>query len=55
MNIMQKRYNKIYLNAEFALIFFLYTVYFGVLTSHKILFSRISLSSLPCAKDSFLK
>ena len=40
-------YNEIHLNGVLALIFFfLYTVYFGTVNSHKMLFSCISTSSL---------
>ena len=56
MNITQKLYNKMHLNAVLALIFFLKDfVYLGIVTSRKMLFSCISTSSLPCTKDSFLK
>ena len=56
MNIKEKLYNKIYLNAVLASKFiFCYIVYFGVVTSHKILKSCRSTSSLAFAKDSFLK
>ena len=51
---MQKRYNKINLNV-LGFIFFVYTVYFGIATSHKIFFSRISTSSFSCVQRSFSK
>ena len=46
MNITKKIYNKIYLSAVIHLMFLEDNVYFGVVTSHKILFSYISTSSL---------
>ena len=46
MNIMQKLYNKIHLNYVIAFIIFFIYMYFGVVTSDKILFSCISTSSL---------
>ena len=42
MNITQKLYIKIYFNNVLALIF-LYTVYFGVVTSNKRFFSKMNL------------
>ena len=47
---MQKRYNKMHLNDLLGLYYFLYTVYFSVVTSHKMLFSCISMSSLSYVK-----
>ena len=56
MNITEKLYNRMYLIAILAFIFFFkYIVYFGVVTSQKILFSCIGTSNLSCAKGSFLK
>ena len=51
MNITQKLYDKIHFNAVLALIFFF--LIYCVLTFHKILFSFIRASSLPCAKKNF--
>ena len=50
---MQKLYSKIHLNDALALNFFLNNVYFGVVTSHKLFFPCISMSSLSCVKILF--
>ena len=56
VNITEKLYNRVHLIAILAFMFFFrYIAYFGVVTSHKILFSCIGMSSLSCAKGSFLK
>ena len=53
MNFMRKLYNKIHLNGAHDS--FLYTVYFGFVTSHKIFFSCISTSSLSYVQKFFSK
>ena len=56
MNIAQKFYNNVHLNHVLALIlFFISCVYFSVVTSHKMFFSQISTSSLPCIERLFSK